>query len=85
MPVPVENWSVPELHFMLLPKSGWPQPNPEPKGNFMGMLPQVVWHVPLIGMNGGVAWSGRSRRKMFMSSHGVVVGNIEGGGYWEMR
>jgi hypothetical protein len=50
MPVPVENWSVPELHFMYLAKSGCPHPNPVPNGNFMGTVPHVSSQVPLIGM-----------------------------------
>lgn len=53
MPVAVESWRVLALHFMYLAKSGWPQPNPVPKGYFTGIVPQVWRHVPLVGM----AWS----------------------------
>lgn len=49
MPVPVENWSDPELHLMYLAKSGWPQPNPVPNGYLTWIVPHVLWHVPLMG------------------------------------
>jgi hypothetical protein len=41
MPVPVENSSVPALHLTYLAKSGCPHPNPEPKGYFTDIVPQV--------------------------------------------
>ena len=66
MPVPVENSSVPALHLTYLAKSGCPHPNPEPKGYFTDIVPQVSWHVPFIGIGFTAAemvkWMGRERR-----------------------
>lgn len=79
MPVPVENCSVPELHFMYLAKTGWPHPNPVPKGYFMGMVPHVSSHVPFIGVLCAVAKTVRtkgSKSRMLMKSHAVGVSDI---------
>lgn len=68
---------MPKVHFMYRVKSGCPQPNPEPKGNFMGIVPQVLWHVPLIGRTRGTAMRvGVRERKMkvFMRRDEVIVG-----------
>lgn len=55
------------VHLMYLTKSGWPQPNPVPNGNFTGIEPHVSRHVLLMEE---VEWlGGISKRIMVVRSN----------------
>lgn len=69
---------------MYLTKSGWPQPNPVPNGNFTGIVPHVSRQRPLIGMAwpawmvDETAWRGIKRKMVIRSKVSEADGIGEG-------